>query len=104
MVADRDGVPIISVGTLENAQAAAGMATTFSMSADQASKLRIGTCKTIVHMYTDHVVVHISYLPLVISIFGTSECNIGLALDLADEIRSVLSTLHTQLSATLDMQ
>ena len=55
-------------------------------------------------MYTDHVVVHISYLPLVISIFGTSECNIGLALDLADEIRSVLSTLHTQLSATLDMQ
>merc|ERR1712110_837981 len=104
IVADRDGVPLISVGEIEDTQKVASMATTFSMSADQASKLRIGSCKTIVNMFSDQVVVHINHLPLIISIFGTSECNIGLALDLADDIKSVLSSLRTQISANLDLQ
>lgn len=80
------------------------MATAFSVSADQASKLRLGNCKTIVNMFSEYVVIHINHLPLVITIFGTSECNIGLVLDIADEIKSALNSLRTKLAATLDIQ
>ena len=104
VVADRDGVPIITVGEVPDEHDAAVMATAFSVSADQASKLRLGNCKTIVNMFSEYAVVHINHLPIVISLLGTPECNIGLALDIADDIKSVLNPLRVKLVATLDMQ
>ena len=93
---------MISVGDLPDTQKAAAMATNFSVSADQAGKLRAGDCKTIVNMFTDYSVVHINHLPLVISLFGTPECNIGLIIDIADNIKSTLNTLRTHLQANLE--
>merc|ERR1712137_1050864 len=103
VLSDREGVRLLSVGE-ENSERDAAMAATFSAAADQASKLRIGSCKTIVCYFSESTVIHINYLPLVVTLFGTMETNVGIVFDLAPEIRSSLLPLREQLLANVDLQ
>ena len=80
------------------------MAATFSSAADQASKLKVGHCKSIINFYTEMVVVHINHLPLIITIFGTENTNVGLILDLESSIQQTLNPLREHLINTLDSQ
>jgi hypothetical protein len=80
------------------------MSATFASSADQASKLRIGHCKTIACFFSESIVVHINFLPLVVSLFGNAETNVGVIFDLAPDIRTALIPLRDQLLSNVDLQ
>ncbi|XP_068710641.1 ragulator complex protein LAMTOR3-A-like isoform X1 [Montipora capricornis] len=88
MITDRDGVPLVKVSDPKVPQNAlrASFLSTFSTTAEQASKLGLLKNKSIVCFFASYQVVHFSFLPLVVSIIATSQANTGLLLGLEKEI------------------
>jgi hypothetical protein len=54
----------------------------------------MGNCKSLVAFYNDHVLVSINHAPMTITFIGGLDCNVGLILDMQDELRSALDPLH----------
>eukprot|EP01102_Stenamoeba_stenopodia_P022967 TRINITY_DN9768_c0_g2_i1.p1 TRINITY_DN9768_c0_g2~~TRINITY_DN9768_c0_g2_i1.p1 ORF type:complete len:131 (+),score=23.53 TRINITY_DN9768_c0_g2_i1:154-546(+) len=99
VVSDRDGVTLSKVARPDSKQQLDenALAATFSVTTDQASKLGLGANKTITSFFNDRVIVHINHLPVVVSLVGDSDVNIGAILALAPEIRSSLDPLKATL-------
>ncbi|XP_074615923.1 ragulator complex protein LAMTOR3-like isoform X3 [Acropora palmata] len=94
MVTDRDGVPLVKVAdhskVPQNALRASFLST-FSTTAEQASKLGLLKNKSIVCFFASYQVVHFSFLPLVVSIIATSQANTALSVLLQVNFDQVLS-------------
>jgi len=96
MVTDRDGVPLVKVAdhskVPQNALRASFLST-FSTTAEQASKLGLLKNKSIVCFFASYQVVHFSFLPLVVSIIATSQANTGLLLGLEKEFEETVKRI-----------
>ncbi|XP_068710651.1 ragulator complex protein LAMTOR3-A-like isoform X2 [Montipora capricornis] len=86
MITDRDGVPLVKDPKVPQNALRASFLSTFSTTAEQASKLGLLKNKSIVCFFASYQVVHFSFLPLVVSIIATSQANTGLLLGLEKEI------------------
>jgi len=92
VVSDRDGVTLTKVTREDstNQTAEGALATTFAATVDQASKLGLGANKTTTAFFNNRVVVHINHQPLVVSLVGETDANVGAVLAFAPEIRASL--------------
>jgi hypothetical protein len=48
-----------------------------------------------VSFYNDHVLVCINFSPVIVTFVGALDCNVGLILDMQDELRAALEPLHS---------
>jgi mitogen-activated protein kinase kinase 1 interacting protein 1 len=64
---------------------------------NQAGKLALGKNQSITAFYQDHVIVHINHLPIVVTLVGTADANVGLMLSCAPKVKSSLESTRTQL-------
>jgi hypothetical protein len=94
IVADRDGVPLLTVG--DNSTADVTLPVTFAAATEQANKCNLGRCRSMVTFFENRTVVYLNHPPLVIVLFADSEANFncGLLLGLADELRAALEPLR----------
>ncbi|CAH1246684.1 ragulator complex protein LAMTOR3-A-like [Branchiostoma lanceolatum] len=95
-ITDRDGVPVLKVSN-ENAPELAlrpGFLVTFSMAADQGSKMGLGKNQRIVCMYSAYQVVHFNKAPLMVTLVANSTANTGMILSLEDELTDALQDLR----------
>ena len=74
------------------------MATVFSVASDQAAKLHLGRCKTITTFFGERVYVHISNLPLVVTLIGSAETNVGMIHTFVPEINIALEGLRSAIN------
>jgi len=95
LVTDRDGVPLVKVADPKVPQNAlrASFLSTFSTTAEQASKLGLSKNKSIVCFFASYQVVHFSFLPLVVSIIATTQANTGLLLGLEKEFEETVKAV-----------
>ncbi|RMX56232.1 hypothetical protein pdam_00011675, partial [Pocillopora damicornis] len=95
LVTDRDGVPLIKVYDPKTPQNAlrASFLSTFSTTAEQASKLGLSKNKSIVCFFASYQVVHFSFLPLVVSIIATNQANTGLLLGFESEFTEIVKAV-----------
>jgi len=99
LLTDRDGVELLKVsnGDYKENVLCSTMAATFASASEQASKLKLGINQTITSFVENEVVVQISYLPVVISLFGDETMNPGLLISFAPEIRNILEPLQASI-------
>ncbi|KAM7449913.1 Ragulator complex protein lamtor3 [Porites harrisoni] len=97
LVTDRDGVPLVKVSDPKVPQNAlrASFLSTFSTTAEQASKLGLSKNKSIVCFFASYQVVHFSFPPLVVSIIATSQANTGLLLGLESDFEQTIRAVKS---------
>ncbi|KNC87352.1 hypothetical protein SARC_00542 [Sphaeroforma arctica JP610] len=96
VLTDRDGVILEQVRTgLPDTALTPGMLSALSITSEQAGKLGCGRNKRAAALYSDFQVVHFNLLPLIVSLFATSDANTGVLLDLEDEIKAVVSQFES---------
>lgn len=95
LVTDRSGVPIVKVlsGKCPETATRGSFLSTFATATDQASKLGLSKNKRMICIYPSFQVVMFNYLPLVVTIIGSSSSNTGLILGLESEIAEVVEKL-----------
>lgn len=92
VVSDRDGVPvlkIVSEGAPDYTIRPAFLGT-FPLAADQAGKLGLGKSKLLITSYSKYTVVQFNWNPLTVSFVASSSCNVGLILELGEELQDHL--------------
>jgi len=99
VVSDRDGVSLVKVvhPSINDQSTENSLAAAFAVATDQASKLRMGKNKTLLSFFKDRLIVHISNLPIVISLIADQDANAGMLVALAPELTQSLSGLSTSI-------
>nr|XP_039268843.1 ragulator complex protein LAMTOR3-A-like [Styela clava] len=92
VVSDRDGVPVLKIANEKAPDYTLRPAFlgTFTLATDQASKLGYGRNKYIICSYSNYNIIKFNRQPLTVSFVTNSECNIGLILDLGEELQEYL--------------
>ncbi|XP_054165630.1 ragulator complex protein LAMTOR3-A-like [Oppia nitens] len=89
MITDREGVPLIKVVNEMCEQTMTGrptfVAANFTAGVEQAGKLGIGQCHTIVTRYHNYQIVHFNKDKLIVALIANTNANIGELLALEDE-------------------
>eukprot|EP00298_Acanthocystis_sp_HF-20_P009494 c18338_g1_i4.p1 GENE.c18338_g1_i4~~c18338_g1_i4.p1 ORF type:complete len:126 (+),score=51.21 c18338_g1_i4:71-448(+) len=96
-VTDKEGGPILQAVSKDislDPLKAASLASTFSITSEQAGKLFFGTNQKTIAFYDNCVIVHVSMTPLVVSFVGDTSVNVGLILALEREICSALESVR----------
>ncbi|KAG5880174.1 hypothetical protein JTB14_001664 [Gonioctena quinquepunctata] len=95
MITDRDGVPLLKVGTEKTPEHATrpNFISTFGLAIDQGSKLGLGKTSTLICSYLQYQIIQINKLPLIISFITSDSCNTGHVLALEAELDPILSEL-----------
>eukprot|EP01098_Paradermamoeba_levis_P015841 TRINITY_DN8276_c0_g1_i2.p1 TRINITY_DN8276_c0_g1~~TRINITY_DN8276_c0_g1_i2.p1 ORF type:complete len:131 (+),score=42.97 TRINITY_DN8276_c0_g1_i2:49-441(+) len=75
VISDREGFPITQVS--KSKEEYETLAATFATVADQAGKFKMGKNLSITTFYADHIIIHINQLPLVITLIGEPNMNVG---------------------------
>lgn len=96
VITDRDGVPVFKVATEQTPELVLrhNFLGTFGLAANQASKLGIGTNKSIICMYENHQVVQINKSPLLLTFIASNDTNTGVLLDMDNCFKDVLQDLQ----------
>jgi len=102
LLSDRDGAQVLKVvgenyAEIQNENA---LAATFAVAAEQAGKLRLGKDKTITSFYEKHAIVHINDLPVIVSLIGDKQSNIGMVLAFVPDIKKALEPLRAAIVAS----
>jgi len=101
LVTDREGVELgrVTTDSAKNVTAETVLAAIFSTAAEQAGKCGLGKTNTMVSFYKNYTVVHMSYLPLVVTFYGTEDLNVGLIQSITDELRNALTSLQSSVQS-----
>jgi len=97
LVTDSEGVELGRVSRDLTVEISAEniLATTFATAAEQASKCGMGKNKYMIGFYNNWgIVIHINYLPLVISFYGSEDMNVGIVLGVGEEFKLAFDSLH----------
>jgi len=101
LVTDREGVELGRVNTESAKQVSPEFlgAAVFATAAEQGAKCGLGKTNTMISFYNNYTVVHMSYLPLVVSFYGTEDLNVGLLQSITDDLRTALTSLQTSVQS-----
>lgn len=106
VVSDRDGVPVLKISSeaVPDYAVRPAFLGTFPLAADQAGKLGFGQNKLLVSSYSKFTIVQFNWNPLTVSFVTTNTCNIGLILQLGEELKEHLAGVKravTEISKSL---
>lgn len=90
LISDRDGATIYKASNVAEADSDVGLAATFAVASEQASKLRLGKNQTISSFFEKRTVFHVQHFPLIVSFIGDVDLNIGVLGALVPDIRKSL--------------
>eukprot|EP00696_Hemimastix_kukwesjijk_P005020 gnl/Hemi2/16401_TR5471_c0_g1_i1.p1 gnl/Hemi2/16401_TR5471_c0_g1~~gnl/Hemi2/16401_TR5471_c0_g1_i1.p1 ORF type:complete len:128 (+),score=38.83 gnl/Hemi2/16401_TR5471_c0_g1_i1:101-484(+) len=95
VVTDRDGAEVIKVYSPSIEDSVEGcFAVTFSVALEQANKMRFGKNTSITAFYNNFVLLHVNDLPLVISLIGQTDANVGMMQSISAEIVQALEPMR----------
>eukprot|EP00128_Syssomonas_multiformis_P009650 Colp12_sorted_trinity150504_noHs@36319 len=102
---DRDGV-VIAKAVAKDYQDSSkrSLLSTLTAGSEQASKLGVGKCESVLVQYKDRQLLHFAVHPLVVSFLALPDANMGLLMDLEKEIRAALAPLASSLRPLADSQ
>lgn len=89
IISDRDGVPVAKAfisSDIPEAATRPGFLATFSMATEQASKLGLGANKSLVCLYDNFQVVHLNFMPLVVTLLAKVDANTGVLLGMSTQL------------------
>lgn len=97
LITDRSGVPIVKVlsGKCPESATRGSFLSTFAAATEQASKLGLSNNKRMICMYPSYQVVMFNYVPLVVTIIGSSSTNTGLLLEMESDFVDVIDKLKS---------
>ncbi|XP_057298197.1 ragulator complex protein LAMTOR3-A-like [Hydractinia symbiolongicarpus] len=97
LITDRSGVPIVKVlsGKCPESATRGSFLSTFATATEQASKLGLSNNKRMICMYPSYQVVMFNYVPLVVTIIGSSSTNTGLLLEMESDFVDVIDKLKS---------
>jgi hypothetical protein len=73
------------------------------MVSEQAGKLNFGSVKSITSFYDDSVFLHISHVPLIITLIGDKDANVGMMMYSTDQLKAALDPVKTAVEANLEI-
>lgn len=99
LISDRDGVQLVKQTKDDYKEESTDnhLATTFAVASEQASKLRMGKNLTITSFFEERVIVHVNHFPLIISMIGDSDLNVGVLLSFVSDIKKLLDPLRSNI-------
>ncbi|XP_050394218.1 ragulator complex protein LAMTOR3 [Patella vulgata] len=102
VVTDRDGVVMLKVAneSVPDQATRPPFLSVFGAMSDQASKLGLGTNKSILSLYENFQVVQINKSPLLVTMIATSEANTGDILKLEKEFEEIFIDLTKVIQMT----
>jgi len=97
LITDRNGVPLVKVlsGKCPESATRGSFLSMFATATEQASKLGLSKNKRMITMYPSFQVVMFNYLPLVVTVIGSSDTNTGMILDMETEFADIVEKLKT---------
>eukprot|EP01092_Planopodium_desertum_P015327 TRINITY_DN80912_c1_g1_i1.p1 TRINITY_DN80912_c1_g1~~TRINITY_DN80912_c1_g1_i1.p1 ORF type:complete len:133 (+),score=18.10 TRINITY_DN80912_c1_g1_i1:1-399(+) len=98
-LSDFDGVNLLKVSKEEVGEKEF-LASTFSSSTNQASKLQFGQNNHIISFFAKKTIVHVNQSPLLISFLGTKHLNVGSILAMLPKIKAALNPLQSSIKET----
>ncbi|XP_076262908.1 late endosomal/lysosomal adaptor, MAPK and MTOR activator 3 [Rhynchophorus ferrugineus] len=99
---DRDGVPLLKVNTEKVPESVVkpSFISTFCLAIDQGSKLGLGRTSNLICIYSQHQIVQMNKLPLIITFVASENCNTGQILALEKQLDSVVGVLTSTVAET----
>lgn len=70
---------------------------------NKASKLKLGTNKTITSFYSNRVILHLNLSPLIVSFVGDEDINLGSLQAFLSDTETALSNLKNSIKETEEM-
>lgn len=95
LVTDRDGVPLLKVGTEKTPEHAtrSSFISTFGLAIDQGSKLGLGKTSTLICCCSQYQVIQMNKLPLIVTFIASASSNTGHILAVESQLDPTLSEL-----------
>lgn len=92
---DRDGVPLLKVKTEKflDHVIKPSFISTFCLAIDQGSKLGLGKTTNLICSYSQHLIMQINKLPLIVTFVANENCNIGQILALEKQLDPIINSL-----------
>uniref|UniRef100_A0A914WJI6 Uncharacterized protein n=1 Tax=Plectus sambesii TaxID=2011161 RepID=A0A914WJI6_9BILA len=102
-VADREGVPIVTVTAANNAETLLRpqLLTSYQAAIEQSSKLGLGGHKQMVCSYGTLQLVLFNISPLTVTLIASSQANTGLLLGLRDQIEPIAEQINQAVATAL---
>ncbi|KAL1918603.1 uncharacterized protein VTP21DRAFT_2625 [Calcarisporiella thermophila] len=100
LLTDREGITLLKFTTNEISSKILSplLATTFSMTSDQSSKLGLGQNNTIISTFSLHQILQFNHSPLIITLVANSQANTGLLLELGAALRELTEPIIENLT------
>lgn len=103
-IADRAGTELLRVTaeSFTGASEETSLASLYSVAAGQMKKLALGKTKAVATVTENYLLVHLTMSPLIVTLLGLKSSNLGLLMNLTEDLAVPLASLRTSVSALED--